>query len=171
MKDFNTEYFSIDFFDYYIEILKSMGIKNVCEKIENMIILDYIMLNEDRHLNNFGIIRNVEDMETVDVAPIFDCGQSLAFINTYEDEIIIKSRAKYFYSTKSFDEIIKHVKNLQRIDLSKLDGIVEKYHKLLKKYQTYTNMSDSYINKVCSLLQNQIVKLNKIMQIDFLNRE
>ena len=28
-------------------------------KLENMFILDYLILNEDRHLNNFGIIRDV----------------------------------------------------------------------------------------------------------------
>ena len=41
-----------------------------------MLMLDYIMLNEDRHLNNFGIIRNVDTLKWVDVCPIFDAGRS-----------------------------------------------------------------------------------------------
>ena len=54
----------------YIKILEEKGIKNARESIENMFLLDYIMLNEDRHLNNFGIIRDVEYLEWLSVAPI-----------------------------------------------------------------------------------------------------
>lgn len=46
----------------YIKILENKGINNVREKLENMFILDYLILNEDRHLNNFGIIRNVNNL-------------------------------------------------------------------------------------------------------------
>ena len=42
-----------------------------------MFILDYIMLNEDRHLNNFGIIRDVQTLNWIGTAPIFDTGESL----------------------------------------------------------------------------------------------
>jgi len=42
------------------------------------------MLNEDRHLNNFGVIRNVENLEWIDTAPIFDTGQSLNILD-YND--------------------------------------------------------------------------------------
>ena len=42
-------------------------------------------MNEDRHLNNFGIIRDVNTLKWLDVAPIFDNGQSLK-IEYYDDE-------------------------------------------------------------------------------------
>ena len=35
------------------------------------------MLNEDRHLSNFGIIRDVKTLEWKQVCPIFDTGRSM----------------------------------------------------------------------------------------------
>ncbi len=54
-----------------------------------MFILDYLILNEDRHLNNFGIIRNVNNLNWIDIAPIFDNGQSLNILDYNEEELII----------------------------------------------------------------------------------
>lgn len=42
-----------------------------------MDILDFFIINEDRHLNHFGIIREINTLEWLDAAPIFDNGQSL----------------------------------------------------------------------------------------------
>ncbi len=75
---------SIDDYESYIKKLESEGIEDARIKMENMFILDYLMLNEDRHLNNFGIIRNVNTLKWMDVAPIFDNGQSLN-IQYYDD--------------------------------------------------------------------------------------
>ena len=57
---------------------------------------------------------------------------------------------------KSFDEIIKVVKDIKRIDISKLDGIVECFDELLHKYQDITHISDRKINHLCILLNKQI---------------
>lgn len=44
-----------------------------------MIVLDYIIANEDRHLNNFGVIRNTETLAWLGFAPIYDSGSSLGY--------------------------------------------------------------------------------------------
>ena len=54
--------------------------------MENLFILDYLMLNNDRHLKNFGIIRNVNTLKWEKVAPIFDTGESMQ-CDKYTDEI------------------------------------------------------------------------------------
>ena len=59
-------------YEEYIDILEKNGIKEAREKLENMYVLDYLIMNEDRHLNNFGVIRDVNTLEWLDVAPIFD---------------------------------------------------------------------------------------------------
>ena len=69
----------------------------------------------------------------------------------------------YFYEVKPFDEIIKVVKDIKRIDISKLDGLVEWFSKLLHKYQSITNISNTRINSVCILLNSQINKLKEII--------
>lgn len=45
--------------------------------VDGMIILDYILAGTDRHFCNFGFIRDVETLEFVGAAPIFDSGTSL----------------------------------------------------------------------------------------------
>ena len=154
---------NIDDYEEYIKILEQHNITNAREKVENMYILDFLIMNEDRHLNNFGIIRNVNTLEWLDVAPIFDNGQSLN-IEYYDDnEVHIAGTGRLFYEVKSFDEIIKVVKDLKRIDISKLDGIVEWFDDLLHQYQDLTKMCDGRIEKLCVLLNRQINKLKDAM--------
>lgn len=154
---------NIEDYNEYIKILEEHNIENVREKLENMYILDYIILNEDRHLNNFGIIRDVNTLKWLDIAPIFDNGQSLNMITFDNDEISINGEGRLFYNILPFDDIIKVVKNLKRIDLNKLDGLVDEFENLLKEYQSITNISNDRIEKLCILLDRQIKKLKELV--------
>lgn len=127
-----------------------------------MYILDFLIMNEDRHLNNFGIIRDVNTLKWLDVAPIFDNGGFLNVQDYNEDEVVISGHGRLFYQTLPFDEIIKIVKNIKRIDITLLDGIVEEFDTLLHKYQHITNMSDRRITRLCIILNRQIDKLKML---------
>lgn len=152
----------INDYEDYIKLLLDNGIKNARDEMENMYILDYLIMNEDRHLNNFGIIRDVNTLKWISVAPIFDNGQAFNIKYYDEEELHILGEGRLFYETKPFDEIIKVVKDFKRFDFTKLDGIVEWYDNLLHKYQNITGLSDVRINKLCILLNRQINKLKKI---------
>ena len=151
-------------YEDYVKALEEHGIVNAREKVENMFILDYIIMNEDRHLNNFGVIRDVNSLKWVDVCPIFDNGMALNIPYYDEDEMIISGNGRFFYEVKPFDEIIKVVKDIKRIDISKLDGVVEWFEELLHKYQHITNMSNTRINRICIILNKQINKLKDIIK-------
>ncbi len=155
---------SIEDYEEYIKKLEEKGIKDAREKVENMYILDFLIMNEDRHLNNFGIIRDVNTLEWLDVAPIFDNGQSLNIAYYDEEEVSISGSGRFFYEVKPFDEIVKVVKNIKRIDISKLDGIVEWFDDLLHQYQHLTGYSDTRIHKLCILLNRQINKLKELIE-------
>lgn len=150
-------------YEEYIKILENKGINNVREKLENMFILDYLILNEDRHLNNFGIIRNVNNLNWIDIAPIFNNGQSLNILDYNEEELIINGQGRFFYNVYDFDFIISKIKDIKRIDLSKLDGVVDELDELLHKYQSITRMTDRRINKICTLLISRINKPENII--------
>lgn len=151
-------------YEEYIKVLEEHGISDARIKMENMYIIDYLIMNEDRHLNNFGIIRDVNTLKWLDVAPIFDNGQSLNIAYYDNEEMHISGEGRLFYEVKPFDEIIKVVKDIKRIDLSKLDGIVEWFDELLHKYQHLTRFSDTRINRLCILLNRQINKLKKLQE-------
>lgn len=154
---------SINDYEDYINILEKNGIKDVRIQIENMYILDFLIMNEDRLLNNFGIIRDVNNLKWLKVAPIFDNGQSLNTQYYGEEELHISKEGRFFYEIKPFDEIIKVVKDIKRIDINKLDGIVEWFDYLLHKYQYITKFFDIRINRLCILLNRQINKLKEII--------
>ena len=151
-------------YEDYIKVLEDNGIKDARTKIENMYILDFLIMNEDRHLNNFGIIRDVNTLKWLDVAPIFDNGMALNVPYYSDDEVIIAGEGRFFYEVKPFDEIIKIVSDLKRIDISKLDGIVEWFDDLLHQYQNITKMSDKRIHLLCVLLNGQINKLKSLIE-------
>ena len=154
---------NIDDYEDYINILEENGIKNARIEMENMYILDFLIMNEDRHLNNFGIIRDVNTLKWLKCAPIFDNGQSLNTLYYDENELHISGEGRFFYEVKPFDEIIKIVKNLKRIDIDKLNDLPEWFDNLLHQYQNLTNFSDTRINKLCIILNRQINKLKKLI--------
>ena len=150
-------------YEEYIKILEEHGIVDARTQMENMFILDFLIMNEDRHLNNFGIIRDVNTLKWLKCAPIFDNGQSLNTIYYDENELHISGEGRFFYEVKPFDEIIKIVKNLKRIDIDKLNDLPEWFDNLLHQYQNLTNFSDTRINKLCIILNRQINKLKKLI--------
>ena len=157
---------SIDDYEEYLKKLAENGIKNAREKLENMYILDFLIMNEDRHLNNFGIIRDVNNLKWLDVCPIFDNGQSLNIKYYDDDELHISGEGRLFYEIKPFEEIIKIVHNIKRIEVNNLVDIPEEFAKLLHKYQSITKISDKRIHNLCLLLQRQINKLKKMIEED-----
>lgn len=48
----------ITIYQYYINCCNEVGIKDAQLRIDQMIVVDFLMVNEDRNENNFGLIRN-----------------------------------------------------------------------------------------------------------------
>lgn len=46
-------------------------------RFRDQTLTDFLLTNEDRHLNNFGILRNPETLKFLSMAPIFDTGNSM----------------------------------------------------------------------------------------------
>lgn len=58
-----------DIYEKYIKILESNGISDARDNLEDMILLDYLIMNVDRHLNNLGIIRDVNTLDGLEWPP------------------------------------------------------------------------------------------------------
>ena len=92
-----------------------------------MIVIDYIIANEDRHFNNFGVLRNAETLEWIGFAPIYDSGSSLGY-----DKMASQIRSEKEVVCKPFKkphaEQIKLVSDFSWIDFDKLSdakGFIE----------------------------------------------
>lgn len=157
---------NINDYEFYIQVLEKHNVPNARKNVEDMFILDYLMLNTDRHLKNFGVIRNVNTLEWVRTTPIFDTGQSME-CDKYLDEINFSyGTGKFFTNTnKNYEDILKVIgKNIVNIDIHKLDGLCEEYHSLLEKYKDKLDMSDKRIEKLVNGLQERIRRLENHME-------
>ena len=43
-------------YEYYIQCAEKLGVSQIRRKVEKMLVLDFIIANEDRHFNNFGLL-------------------------------------------------------------------------------------------------------------------
>ena len=64
-------------YEHFMNACYKLGIPGMKEFIDYMLVFDYLMANTDRHFGNFGAIRNVETLEWIGPAPVFDSGTSL----------------------------------------------------------------------------------------------
>ena len=64
-------------YGHFMECCETLGIPGYEDGINKMLAIDFLIANEDRHLNNFGAVRNAETLEWLGLAPVFDCGASM----------------------------------------------------------------------------------------------
>lgn len=138
---------TIEDYNLYLEILKEHKVPNAEEYLQKMFMLDYIILNEDRHLNNFGVIRDVETLEWKRICPIFDTGRSMNTNVTtsywdFEDGEI-KCFTKELISSKNLEKFFTF--KISKEQIEKLKELVKVYHDLLQKYQEYAKLSNEEI--------------------------
>ncbi len=118
-------------YQHFIETCKEYGL-DVIRDIDDMLVLDFVICNQDRHYNNFGIIRNVNTLQIEKAAPIFDSGTS-AF-NGIPTIYIKNQTANPSKPFKKYHENqIQYVTDIERYDFKRLKGIGEEFSELLKK--------------------------------------
>jgi hypothetical protein len=125
-------------YQYFLRICDELGIPGVQDALEKMIVVDFIMVNTDRHYNNFGALRHAETLEWLGMAPIFDTGTSM-WHSDFDERIDARDyrlKAKPFKPKQK--EQIKLVRSLDWFDPALLQGIDEEYAELLKDNEYVT---------------------------------
>lgn len=154
-------------YEAYVEILKSKGLENVEVNITKMFVLDYIIANTDRHLGNFGVIRNVETLKWEKIAPNFDSGQAL-FSQKKVYEMNFNKVVGSFFNEKDvdFETIIRKVsENINfKIDFDGLNDISNKWKELLISYQKISDISTERIDVIVNGLRERIKKLKHLIK-------
>jgi len=134
-------------YDRFMQICEKFGINDAKERIDEMIAIDYLIGNTDRHTGNFGVIRNADNLEWINIVPIFDNGNSFCHNINYIDDMDknINSLCRWmgggnyeklnlidfpqWYSKDKENELIEIVIN----GLNKNEKISEKKKSCLKK--------------------------------------
>ena len=134
-------------YEKYVSILESYGIKDVKKKLSDMYIVDYLMLNTDRHMKNYGIIRNVKTLKWERITPIFDTGTSLQSDVTLPYLDFDNEEYKFFHShNMTVNELVNYIK-LEKYDLTKLDGLKDEYKEVLEKYSDIIELNPKRLEK------------------------
>ena len=93
-----------------------------------MLCIDFLVANSDRHLNNFGILRDTKSLQWKSMAPVFDSGNSLFYRYTSNSLLpkgkeLLKMPVTSFYRTAS--EQLKCVSDKGCVKLSCLPSLSE----------------------------------------------
>ncbi len=142
-------------YQHFVSCCKNFGITNVERSLDKMLVLDYIIANEDRHLNNFGLVRNAETLEWIGFAPIYDSGSSLGY-----DKLPMQIRMQADIICKPFKknhiEQLKLVSDFTWIDFDKLCDIEVVIKEILSVEEAQELIDERRIEAICDSVRARI---------------
>lgn len=148
----------------YISILQEQGLKNVKEDLAKMFILDYLIVNTDRHAGNFGVIRNVETHKWMKIAPVYDSGLSMFSQDSMSEMDFNHPRGRFFVKESiDFDAILSIVlEDVQlEIDNDALRLVVGQWNELIDNYKYDIGLTEERKNRLVEGLSHRIECLLK----------
>lgn len=150
-------------YQHFIKCCKGLGIQDIETSLDQMLVLDYIIANEDRHLNNFGLLRNPETLEWLGMAPIFDSGSSLGY-----DKIASRIHAERDIICKPFKkhhaEQLKLVSSFAWIDFKALSGVGDMIREVFSEKQARDFVSADRCEAIIASVEERIRTLHEIAQ-------
>jgi hypothetical protein len=142
-------------YQHFIGRCGALGIPGARESVDRMLAVDYLIVNSDRHYNNFGAVRNAETLEWLGLAPIFDCGTSLWY-----DAVVGAIHPRGEQKSKPFrskhGEQIELVTDFGWLDFAALRGVDEEYSEILRQ-SPY--IEDNRRSVLCFALRERVAML------------
>ena len=138
-------------YEHLIKMCSRCGVGNAEEYVDAMIAVDHILGNDDRHLGNFGFIRDVETAGITGFAPLFDSGSSYG---------VISGRPG---TSKLFHEVEKMAvrKAAKRMDLEKIRDHEEAYCLI----DTYPEITRTQKDALKAFIEGMEEELSAVVQI------
>lgn len=154
---------STSVYQHFVNCCKSLGAPGVVPALDRMIVLDYIIANEDRHLNNFGLLRNAETLEWLGFAPIYDSGSSLGY-NSLLSQIHTEKNITCKPFKRRHNEQIKLVTSFDWIDFSKLSDAGDMVREVFSDPQAKELISENRKEAIAQMVERHIESLQTIAE-------
>ena len=154
-------YFENNKYNHYCDCALRLGVSNNVQVLDRMMLLDYIILNHDRHFKNFGILRNSQNLNVAEAAPVFDSGSSL-FHEDGSAAITLPERARM--RTECFDSLDKQlelVRDWSWFEAQKLEGFTAECNELLL---SVPSIEKERAAKITEALERRIQTVSRIAQ-------
>ena len=154
----------VSVYRHFLNCCEILGIKDAVRLIDEMIVLDHIILNEDRHLNNFGFLRDPATLEWIGAAPIFDSGTSLRY-NRFHDSFYWNEDSYFCKPFKdAHKEQIKLVSSFDWIDFSKLDGLDDEIRAIFSAEQAKSYIDEKRCKAIIEMIKQGIEEVRVMKQ-------
>ena len=154
---------STSVYQHFVNCCKSLGAPDIVPALDRMIVLDYIIANEDRHLNNFGLLRNAETLEWLGFAPIYDSGSSLGY-NSLLSQIHTEKNITCKPFKRRHDEQVKLVTSFDWIDFSKLSDAGDMVREVFSDPKAKELISESRKEAIVQMVERHIESLQTIAE-------
>ncbi len=141
-------------YHHLMERCGSIGLVDPKDFVDRMLVVDHIMANNDRHYNNFSILRDPESLEVLGFAPIYDTGSSLGYDLRVGDISGSETRGRTFKAR--LDDQLLLLGDTDWIDLDALEGIDSFARRLMGGSET---VSPERVEAVVELLLSRIESL------------
>jgi len=148
-------------YQHFINCCETLGIDDAVPFLDRMIVLDYIIANEDRHLNNFGLLRNAQTLEWCGFAPIYDSGSSLGY-DKVAGQILTERDVKCKPFKKHHTEQLGLVSDFSWIDFDHLADVDELITKTLSVENAKEYMDDNRIKAIVKTVNRRIQNLRQL---------
>ncbi len=149
---------------HFLRCCDGLGIVNARDSLERMMVLDYIIANEDRHFNNFGFLRSSKTLEFIGFAPVYDSGSSLGF-----DKLTGQIKAGLNIGCKPFarthQDQIKLVKDFKWICFDALLDVPDQAREILMSAGPYADEQriDAIVNGMSTRIEQVKVYAGKMV--------
>ena len=154
---------STSVYQHFVNCCKSLGAADVVPALDRMLVLDYLISNEDRHLNNFGLLRNAETLEWIGFAPIYDSGSSLGY-NSLLSQIYAEKNIASKPFKRRHDEQIKLVTSFDWIDFSKLYDAGDMVREVFSDPRAKELISENRKEAIAQMVERHIESLQTIAE-------
>lgn len=154
--------FYMEPFDFLVKKCRDFGMMDIRDKISAMMSFDYLISNTDRHMGNFGFMRDIDTLQFMGMAPLFDNGTSL-----WNDDIAIISSKRTPTTSEPFinwqEEQLQLLKNFDNINIHAVKDMSERLFDLLAN----AGMDMQKVDEICRKYDEKWEKLNYIIEHHF----
>ncbi len=151
----------ISVYQHFVKCCEALGIQGAVPFLDRMIVLDYLIANEDRHLNNFGVLRNAETLAWLGFAPIYDSGSSLGY-----DKMPAQIRSEKEVVCKPFKnhhaEQLKLVSDFRWIDFDRIADAGELIKCVLTADGAEEYIEESRVRAITGAVKRRIENLSQL---------
>lgn len=119
---FNVKEYADMTIERFVELSSRLGLDSnkVRDFLEYQALIDFLISNTDRHLRNFGVLRNTDTLEFIGMAPIFDSGSCLFFDEEYKGSPFVIDGIKLNSPERTEAKLLKKIHNRKLVNIDKL---------------------------------------------------